>query len=206
MEDKLIDSLRKCIRQSTWQTTGGAPSLYFCDMDALIASPDKLNEWAENFAAKIRDIEKVKGSIDKLAFIEKHEGPIGILVLLGMIEAKTMIPSIVVRINKRTLLGSIKGATIKNNDHIIILSDVATKGTSIKKAAQIISEFGGRVDTALVAYDRMNGAKENLSLIGIELVSLENADKLVESGEISKEKIGKKSFQIPYEYSGTKIY
>ncbi|MCD4745791.1 MAG: hypothetical protein K8R58_05785, partial [Bacteroidales bacterium] len=84
-------------------------------------------------------------------------------------------------------------------------SDVATKGRSIKKAAQIISKFGGTVDTSIVAYDRMNGSKENLGLLGIELVSLRNANDLLASNKLTKEKIGRTDFQLPYQFSMTRI-
>jgi orotate phosphoribosyltransferase len=77
--------------------------------------------------------------------------------------------------------------------NVVIVGDLATSGRTILSAAEAIQDEGGRVTTAVVLIDRLEGAREKLSKKGIALSPLtdmvELADTLFSMELISKENL-----------------
>jgi len=77
--------------------------------------------------------------------------------------------------------------------NVVIVGDLATSGTTILSAAQAIEDEGGKVTSALVLIDRLEGARERLSKRGITLHAVtdmvELADTLYSMELISKENV-----------------
>jgi orotate phosphoribosyltransferase len=55
---------------------------------------------------------------------------------------------------------------------VVIIDDVITTGTSVISAVNAIRNNGGIVKRAAVLIDRLEGGKENLAKVGVELVTL----------------------------------
>ncbi|MFA5356206.1 MAG: orotate phosphoribosyltransferase [Candidatus Omnitrophota bacterium] len=66
----------------------------------------------------------------------------------------------------------IEGPPLNNTDKAILVDDVATTGGSLIEAKEALDELGVRVEKAIVIVDRMEGAGENLSGIGLKLESI----------------------------------
>ena len=77
--------------------------------------------------------------------------------------------------------------------NVAVIGDMATSGKTIMSAADAIEDEGGRVSAAVVAIDRLEGARERLSKRGITLHSIadvvELADTLYSMELISKENL-----------------
>ena len=77
--------------------------------------------------------------------------------------------------------------------NVVVVGDLATSGKTILSAADAIEDEGGRVTAAVVAIDRLEGAREALSKRGIALHCVtdvvELADTLYSMELISKENL-----------------
>ena len=77
--------------------------------------------------------------------------------------------------------------------NVVVVGDLATSGNNILSAAQAIQDEGGKVTAAVVAIDRLEGARETLSKKGIALHAVtdvvELADTLFAMELISKENL-----------------
>ena len=67
---------------------------------------------------------------------------------------------------------------MNKNDKVIVVEDVTTTGGSVAKAIEEIRKNGGIVEKVFVIVDRMEGAKENLKNMDVELVPLVEVDEL----------------------------
>ena len=59
---------------------------------------------------------------------------------------------------------------------VVLLEDVTTTGGSTLHAAKTVREAGGHVEKAIAVIDRLEGARENLAVEGIELIALFTSD------------------------------
>ena len=77
--------------------------------------------------------------------------------------------------------------------NVVIVGDMATSGKTILSAAEAIRDEGGKVGAAVVAIDRLEGARERLSKEGVALHAVtdvvELADTLYSMELISKENL-----------------
>lgn len=138
---------------------------------------------AEQFFNKINEIEEHE-TVDRLAFIDKAgRGPVGLIALASLIVCKSQKEAIFVRPYKNTLRSSVEGRPLDSCEKLLIISDVATTGQTILKAANILWEKGAVVAGAVVFFDQEIGAKENLAFKDIALHSLLTRSKASESPE-----------------------
>ncbi|MEM5824817.1 MAG: hypothetical protein QXX58_00070, partial [Thermofilaceae archaeon] len=61
--------------------------------------------------------------------------------------------------------------------------DVATTGSSLARAVNVLREAGYRVENALVVVDRQEGAARNLAEIGVTLHALASLQDLLAAQE-----------------------
>jgi len=77
--------------------------------------------------------------------------------------------------------------------NVVVVGDLTTSGKTILSAAQAIEDEGGKVTSAIVLIDRLEGARERLSKRGITLHAVtdmvELADTLYSMELISKENV-----------------
>jgi len=77
--------------------------------------------------------------------------------------------------------------------NVVVVGDLATSGTTILSAAEAVEDEGGKVTSAIVLIDRLEGARERLSKRGIALLAVtdmvELADTLYSMELISKENV-----------------
>lgn len=152
------------ITQSEYTLAGGSPSNYFFDADKMMSKPEYVEIISDYFAREIITI-MTNNRIDKLAFIEKDVGTVGILPLMSLIISKTRVNAFIVRLRKQVSIGIFKyslGVEPHRGEVIAIVSDVATSGEGISAAADAIRKKGALVPFAFVLYDREQGAKERL--------------------------------------------
>ncbi len=181
-KEMILDFVRSA-RGSTFTTVAGIPSTSFTDLDEYLlgrvpgdAFQTELaktrREWlAQRMAKRILD-SCARLAIARLAFIEKPDaGPLGAITLLDTLLNLTGLEGCIIRPGKRLHVARVKGRTIQSGERLMIVSDVATTGTTILLAAQTIRQLGGIVVAAYVVYDRGQGAKDYLEKNGIQLVA-----------------------------------
>lgn len=195
-----------------WRSThplvhAGNAKDYF-DSDLYLGDLGNLRGVVNWFTEELDHQRSMSGRIDRLTFIEKDSGgPVGALTLKDLLSLETNVPSAVVRLGRKgpalkikmvhlNVSSSIPGdfKTIEPKfrvngepERVIIVSDVATTGTTILDTAKRITEAGGQVEAAFVLYDReeMAGgdcsvtAEEKLKANNIRLVSMIRAGEML---------------------------
>lgn len=152
--------------------------------------------WFKEELAKQRHL---SGQVDRLAFVEKQEGPVGALTLKDLLSWQTNIPSAIVRPGRKGPALRIKllhkqapsrqggdyGVTSErfrsngNPERVILVSDVATTGITILNSVKLIERAGGKVDAAFVLYDREELSQSNDRSLTAEEKLKENGVRLV---------------------------
>jgi hypothetical protein len=158
---------------SNHQTVHAGNADNYFDSDLFLGRPQNIGVTVNWFRNEIQKQRRISGKIDRLVFIEKEEGPVGAVTLKDLFSWETKIPGAVVRPRRKGPALKIKlvhdkASALPNNyeaigqsfrsenaaEHVVLVSDVATTGTTILKAADLIEHAGGRVDAAFVLYDR----------------------------------------------------
>ncbi len=150
-----------------FELSSGKISDYYVDVKEASTYPEVLDAMTDALS------ELLPGDAEVIA------GPeLGGVPLVSVLSVKAGVPMAIVRKEEKgygtggRLVGSVEGKKV------VIVDDVATTGGSLLEAAEVIREEGGRVDTALVVVDRMEGAEESLKDAGIELRSVLTAEDL----------------------------
>jgi len=147
---------------------GKAVSDFFYDLDLSVTDSRNVKPVLNFFISTIKEVEKREDRIDELAFIEKDSGPIGALTLLGALTEKLGIPSMIVRLRRRLDINSIKGVNNKKRgENVVLISDVATSGTSVQSAIDKIEMGGSKVLAVVVVVSRMK--REDLERLRVPL-------------------------------------
>lgn len=164
---KIIKELyfRKIILFGDFKLTSGLASPYYIDLRSVYSYPDLFKEIIDYYIFKIDDF---KDDVDVIAGIES--GSIAIAAVLGYILDKPMI-YIRKEPKKIGVMKLIEGV-LNEGDKVVIVDDVATTGGSIARGVKAIREAGGYIDRAIVFIDRLQGARENLSRLGVKLYSI----------------------------------
>ncbi|MEO9364885.1 MULTISPECIES: orotate phosphoribosyltransferase [Candidatus Nitrosocaldus] len=69
---------------------------------------------------------------------------------------------------------------LKHGSKVLILDDVATTGSSLAHAVDVVRSNGGVVEHALVLIDRLEGAGELLASKGVRLMSIASIEEVVD--------------------------
>ncbi len=186
-------------KNSSYNTILGVPTSTYFDLDEFVLGTVKPGKYAhertaaeldkaiEKFVEKIKLAEeKCNTKFDKIAFIDKGGiGPLGMIAFIALAAVKSGRAVLIVRPRKRLLNASIKGE-LKSGENVLIVSDVATSGTTLFSAAQKIWQFGGKVPCALAWIDRDAGASENLEQYGIRLFAIVDSKILTSKSKVLK--------------------
>lgn len=196
---ELYKMFERCgvVFQSEHALAGGAESNYFFDIDRLISDPKGASVASKYYVNKLNEITK-DHKIDKLAFIDKNVGTVGILPSMSSIISGVGIDGFIVRLRKEVPVGKIKcafGKEPKKGEQIVIISDVLTAGGGVIAAHKLISNYEVTTPYVIVLYDREQGAKEKLKkLYDIEVETVTTASELLRAYRIEKKEY---NFGIP---------
>ena len=118
--------------------------------------------------------------------------PLTGLLLASPLAVAQRKPLVYTRIEKQENERLVEGE-VRPGWNVVIVGDLATSGRTIISAADAIQDEGGKVSSAVVLIDRMEGAREKLSKKGITLHSVtdmvELADTLFSMELISKDNL-----------------
>lgn len=148
------------------KTAGGRLSNYFDTDQALMRDPEVLSRVSQFIA----DILK-KYPTEKICFIEKDSGPIGALILSGLVSSTTKRPTSAIRTRRDVQAMSVKGAMIEPGDKVVLIQDVVTTGFQVLLATEKIEKFGAKVVAVISLLDRKEKKSEGLEEKDIMLYS-----------------------------------
>lgn len=118
--------------------------------------------------------------------------PLGGLLLASPMAVALRKPLVYTKTEKQDDQRRVEGE-VRPGWNVVIVGDLATSGRTVLAAAKAIEDEGGRVSAAVVAIDRLEGAREKLSKEGIALHAVtdvvELADTLFSLELISKENL-----------------
>ncbi len=190
-------TFRSCLKSSVWDFTSGYRGGSFFDLDELSLGAEtgengKVNYSTQRglqhsrklinlFAQKLEDPVR-QYSVERLAFIDSPMGPVGMLQYKNTLAELLSIETCIVRPRKRLLHATVKGEAVHAGEIFAVVSDLATTGASIYSAAKPLIDLGGKVPAAFIIFDRQQGARENLSAVGITLYALVHHSEAVECG------------------------
>ena len=170
MEEKIRRLVRKLyfnkiILFGEFRLTSGLISPYYIDLRSIYSYPDIFKEIIEYY---VHEISSFKDDVDVIAGLES--GGIAIAATLGYILNK---PMIYIRKKPKEIgmMRLIEGV-LSEGDKVVIVDDVATTGGTIARGVKAIRDVGGSIDKAVVFIDRLQGAKEKLSKLGVKLYSI----------------------------------
>lgn len=98
---------------------------------------------------------------------------VGAIALLSYIR-KNPINTFIVRKTPKQhgRMRQIEGPALKKNSKVILVDDVATTGSALIEAKEVLSKEDIKVKEAIVVIDREEGAKQNLAKRGLRLISI----------------------------------
>ena len=177
---------QRSARRSTYTLAAGGHSEVYYDMiEFLLGHSDnetynagdavrRQEELATVIESKLKPL-IIDFKIARLAFIEPAGARAsGVIPAMTQISEKAGVPACVVRLRKRLFREQIKGAPVLPQENIIVITDVATSGSTVAEAAACLRAHGARVDHAFVVFDREDGAERKLSELGITLHSADS--------------------------------
>jgi orotate phosphoribosyltransferase len=176
------------LKFGTFQLTSGKISPYYIDLRVVPSFP---GAWKKTCDFQANFIKSKIGldNLDRIAGI-----PIGGMAFASLVAYRLEKPFLYIRKGVR-LHGRqrrVEGI-LTPGDQVLLIDDLITSGSSLRKAAKLVEAEGGVVKDAVVFIDREEGGEENLQKDGIRLHSLLKisgiAERLHEIGAIDEEQM-----------------
>ncbi len=169
-----------------FKLSSGRTSPYYIDLRIIPSFPDAFQR-ISNLYLKLIKNELGTDSFERIAGIPLAGLPLGALVALQLEKPFLYIrPRAKVHGRQRLIEG-----IIMPGDRVLMIDDLITTGSSLRKAVVAVRAEGGVVNSAAVLLDREEGGKESLTKDNVNLhfvmKASEAADKLYEIGAITEE-------------------
>ena len=167
---KLLALLEKeALKRGKFILSSGKESNYYLDGRVITLTPEGAYLVASIILKMVKD-----NNIDAIGGPTLGADPIvGALAALSHIN-KFPIKTFIVRkqVKEHGTQRQVEGPALKKGSRVILVDDVATTGKALIEAKEVMDRLGVEVEYALVIVDRQEGAKENLSKIGLKLNSI----------------------------------
>ena len=164
------------IKFGDFTLASGKKSSYYVDLRLVPSYPQEFRKMVKYLENKIsQDI-----GLDEFDSIVSV--PTGGLVIASALSIETVKPLIYVR-NKPKDYGTSKSVEgkIYEGMKVIMIDDVATTGGSVVNAIKILKEINVSIKDAYVIVNRMEGADEALSQMGVKMHSILNILQITET-------------------------
>ncbi len=162
------------LKFGSFKLASGKTSPFYIDMRIVPSHPEVFDKITDMY---VEIIKNEINTMDKIAGVPTAGLPIATLV-----SYKLKTPLIYVRktVKNHGTQHVVEGV-LGNEDHVILVDDLATTGSSLIEAAQKIRLQGGIVEHAVVLIDREQGCLETLAKNGIALHALLKVSQLFET-------------------------
>ncbi|MBS3740435.1 orotate phosphoribosyltransferase [Candidatus Bipolaricaulota bacterium] len=178
----------QCLDFGQFTLTSGQQSPYYVDLRLLPSHPEL---FAQATDLTVELIEAMNEDYDSICAVPTGGLPFGTLLAYKLEKSLLYVR----KEGKSHGEGRKVEGKMKEGDELLVVDDIITTGGSVIDAVESIREAGGEVDKVVVLVDRTEGATDNLSKKGIELIKVANIKPLVEElrslGKISREMMNK---------------
>ena len=168
----------------TFTLPGGKDSSYFVNLRGLPSYPGLYRMAVESLSDLVS---KKVAKADALC-----AAPLTGLLLASPVAVALKKPLVYTRLDKQSNERLVEGE-VRPGSNVVVVGDMATSGRTLIAASEAIQDEGGKVSSAVVLIDRLEGAREKLSKRGIALHAvtdmMELADALYAMELISKENL-----------------
>jgi orotate phosphoribosyltransferase len=184
--DEIAEGLVKvgALQFGTFTLPDGKDSAYYVNLRGLPSYPGVYRMVVDALSDLIS---KKVTKVDALSAV-----PVAGLLLAAPIAVALKKPLVYTRM-ERDESGRLVEGEVRPGWNVVVVGDLSTSGTTILSAADAIQDEGGRVTSAVVLIDRLEGAREKLSKRGITLHAVtdmvELADTLFSMELISKDNL-----------------
>ena len=140
----------------------GRRSKYYLDKYLFETRPDILRALGEEFARHVtNDVTLIAGA------------ELGGVALAAATALATGRNWVIIRNSKKGYgTGKIIEGTLKSDDVVLLVEDIATTGGQVLEAAKIITEAGAAVKKIVCVIDRKEGAEQNITAAGYKFESI----------------------------------
>ena len=144
--------------QITLMHSGERGTDYF-DLDNMSGSPEKQRLVIEGVLRMIESLESRGMEFDKLVFLHKDSGPIGMPVFASELSQRLEREFVLLKMWSKLRFEElrVKGAGINDGDSVLILDDVITSGNTQKRAIEFVRNQGGDVSGIACMLERIEG-------------------------------------------------
>ena len=156
----------------TFTLPDGRDSSYYVNLRGLPSYPGVFGLVVE---AMSELVSKKAGKADALCAV-----PLPGLMLASPMAVALQKPLVYTRLEKLENERLVEGE-VRPGWNVAVVGDLATSGKTILSAADAIEDEGGKVAAAVVAIDRLEGARERLSKRGIALHSVTDVVELADT-------------------------
>ncbi len=150
--------------------TSGRRSTIYVDLRPLPSFPEEFREISEELALRIGTGD---GGICGVAV-----GGLPLATAVAMLASR---PMIYVRKERKEHGTMSRMEGVVSEREYVVIDDVATTGGSLRRAVEAVREAGAEVEEAWVVVDRLQGAREALKELGVELRSIATLPDIVRS-------------------------
>jgi len=164
---KLLE--KEALKKGKFVLSSGKTSNYYLDGRVITLTPEGAYLVGSIILNSIKgeDIHAVGGPT---LGADPITGAIAVLGHINKIPFKTFIVRKAVK--EHGTQRQVEGPELKKGDRVILVDDVATTGKALIEAKTALDNLGIEVVRAMVIVDRCEGARENLSKVGLELDSI----------------------------------
>lgn len=143
---------------------------YF-DIDRMTCDPLAQKNLLKKFVEKIRLLEENGMQYNKIAFIDKEMGPVGMMPLASSFSQRLNKKIIILRLRKTLRFDhvQVKGSIEHRNeypltrgDSVLLIDDVITTGGTQKEAIDLVERFNAKVIGLICVFLRNDEAKESI--------------------------------------------
>lgn len=167
----IIETLRGCIKHGDFVLRSGKKSRYYMDLRTLVSKPREMNTISSLIWDKLP-----KDGYHKTYPASPHKYWAVGLPYAGIphachLSSQHLVPMVLLRneAKKHGTANMIEG-DFKQGDHLVIIDDVLTTGSSVMDALPFLNDFV--IDKVVVIVDREQGGKEKLEGMGLKVESI----------------------------------
>ena len=176
LKKDLIQLLKdvNCVKFGDFVLASGKKSKYYVDIKKATTNPKVLKAVAKMIKEYLEKENELENKNLKIAGVE-----LGSVSIATAVSLETEKDLLIVRKKAKDYgtKNKIEGE-LNDGDRVIIVEDVTTSGGSVAKAADEIRKNNGIVEKVFVIVDRMEGAKDNLKEMNVELIPLVTIEEL----------------------------
>ena len=167
----------KSAKRGEFTLASGRPSTLYIDARLTTMSPEGLTIIG---SAGLRAIRNAKWRVESVGGLTLGADPIAYAIAYASATTEDPIRAFTVRKEAKAHgMGRLIEGPFHPGDHVVVIEDVITTGSSAMKAATAIRDAGGQIMGVLALVDREEGGRDALEAEGLEVIALTRASDII---------------------------